>query len=254
MESTTLSPNGAAGAAPEHTLADPAAERILDTILATPFAEPDPPADLPPAGEIETELPPAVNIEPEEPPAGDPFVILPPVPGTVEPAAEPPAEQPEPPAEPAAPAAQTQPEPAAPAQEATEEAVDTDKLRTTITMEYQPTEFALFHGKAMEITARHNEDAFFSGHYVTIDKTTGKIIAGNKIEMQSAAQLEPIRNATSLLRLRKGLMLRAAEVLDAMITALGQEIEKVEACMTALASSKTAIREMLPEKGKDLIF
>ncbi len=269
MESTTLSPNGAAGAAPTHSLADPAAEHVLDTILATPFAEPDPPADLPPAGEIETELPPAelpqaADIEPEEPPPGDPFAMLPPLPGTeeadaepveppAEPAAELPAEQPDPPAEPAAPTAEAQPEPA-PVQEAAQEAVDTDQLRATITMQYQPNEFALFRGKPVEITARRNEDTFFDGHYVTIDKATGKIVTGNKIEGQLTSQLEPIRNATSLLRLRKGLMLRAAEVLDAMITTLGQEIEKVEACMTALASTKTAIRELLPDKGKDLIF
>ena len=51
-----------------------------------------------------------------------------------------------------------------------------------MTLEYQPNDFALFHGKPVEITATHNEDTFFDGHYVTIDKTTGRIVAGTKIE------------------------------------------------------------------------
>mgnify|MGYP000933834049 CR=1 FL=1 len=81
-------------------------------------------------------------------------------------------------------------------------------MRATITMQYQPNEFALFHNKAVEITARHENDTLFSGHYVTIDKATGKIVAGTKIEMQPVAQLEPIRNATSLLKLRTEASLR----------------------------------------------
>ena len=106
----------------------------------------------------------------------------------------------------------------------------------------------------MEITATHNEDTFFDGHYVTIDKITGRIIEGTKIEKQPTAQLEPLRNATSLLRLRKGLMLRALEVLDAMTMALGKEIEQVDTCIETLAHAKTAIRDMLPGKDKDLVF
>ena len=49
------------------------------------------------------------------------------------------------------------------------------------------------------------------------------------------SQLEPLRNATSLLRLRKGLILRAFDVLDGLLTAVGKEIEQVDACIETLA-------------------
>lgn len=257
MESTTVSPNGTnngyAGAAATHTLADPAAERMLDTILATPFAEADPPAELPPAADIAA----------EEPPAGDPFPMLPPVTETDEPSADPAADPgADAPAEEAkAPAAEAEPEPEAPAAEpaSTEPSAEPnadlqERLKTTIAMEYQPNAFAIFRGKPVEITGHSEDDTLFDGHYVTIDKATGRIVEGTKIEKQPTAQLEPLRNATSLLRLRKGLMIRALDVLDAMTLALAKEIEQVDTNLEALAKAKAAIRDLLPSKGKDLVF
>ena len=78
MESTTVSPNGAAGAAATHSLADPAAEHIARHHPGHPVRR---------GGSARRAAAGSADIEPEMPPAGDPFPMLPPAPDTDEPSA-----------------------------------------------------------------------------------------------------------------------------------------------------------------------
>ncbi|MFN8466207.1 MAG: hypothetical protein U0X20_11690 [Caldilineaceae bacterium] len=266
MESITVSPNGAGGADAAHSLADPAAERMLDTILATPFAEVDPPADLPP------DLP-----VPDAEPAADP---------AAEPSTEPPAEEPpslpegmglflpedvtatepdtDPAADPAAteaeaPAAEAQPEPEAPAEpiaepdaQLDEDPDDAPTAPPAADRPWQVGDFAVYKDKyVIEITkifpASELGPANFSGHAIYVQKEDNSLTAGKPIVVRPLSALTPITKVTTLLKLKIGLELRETAEHDRIALAHAKAAEQLKAQLEAYVTAKKAIADLMPD-------
>lgn len=281
MESTTVSPNGAAGAANTHTLASPAAEIALDAMLATPFAEADPSAELPaepdPYGAIppvpDSAEPPAEDAAdlPPDLPEGTPLFLPEGVtteePATAEaataPAADPPDTQDDTLAQMvltaiASTAGETDQQPDTQLSDANEgEDILPAPLAADLMQEkpWQVGDYAKYKDKyIIEITAIHETAepgaTTFDGYSVWVQADNNMLVQGKPLTGKPLSTLKRIEKVTTILKIKIGLELRQMAEYDRLALQHAAAAEKIQKTLSDYTAAKEAVAQLVPDAAK----